>query len=1331
MKYVWDEELNLFRRAQVESFAYSDGAEVEQRLFHIIRNASDRSTFSPELAKEITDWPSEYHFSRARHCLVRPLGIKQGDKVLELGCGCGAITRYLGEIGAEVVAVEGSIARARIAAERCRDLLNVKVFVDDLIRFETDKRFDWILLVGVLEYAPVFSNEKEPAQHYLRSVARFLAPDGKLVIAIENKLGLKYFNGCSEDHLGVPFFGVQDLYGEKTPRTFGRRELIQQFSAAGFVHCYFYYPFPDYKLPSVVLSDDALKDPQFDAVDLIIRSHARDYSGSPYRLFDEALVFSTLSKNGLLADFSNSFLVVATLENATPHRTDRLAMTFAVNRVPEFSVVTSFYRSKDVISIVKEPVFPDLSRNRQSQDGFNVINVPSVSIYHPGRQLLWRLLSVRANKGTLDQVISELRPWVIYLLQFAVTDGSRESFVIGANERTSLRHWFVPGTYLDCAPFNLIESTQGLIFIDNEWQADRDVPLGWVITRGVLHSLRVGLAPGNSIKSDADVVQGLCMSVGLSTTEAEIASWYYMEERFQSLVTGREIKKEVSILQTQPTSGLIPLSQVVAERDSQIASLNQAVADRDVKIAELNQAVAKRDVQIASLNQAKAVKEQEIRTIINSKRYRYAERAAIISWYITHPIKLIIYIKTHLIKKLRSSLPIKVKRFIKKYILFRKEPAWQNPSLPASFSKPDSDRMIVENNTNKYDVIVFPIIDWDFRFQRPQQLSLEFAKHAHRVFYLNTKFSHFENIHIQRKTLSVYEVQLPGNPEINLYTDNIDRFLLRQLEDAMAQLIDNYNIVCAVIIVHLPFWKDLAFSLREKYNFKVIYDCMDKHSGFSTNRENMLEKERELTVFSDLVVTTSHLLYNEHSKLNNKCVLIQNATDFVHFCAPISGIPQEMSQYKKPIIGYYGAISDWFDMQIVIDMAKKRPEWTFVLIGSTFGADVEPIKKIENIHLVGEVPYRLLSGYLHGFDVAIIPFKLTPLTMATNPVKFFEYLSAGKPVVSVPLPELLPYEQEGLVSIALNGDDFVEKIEIELKENNISKVESRINFAQQHTWNARYLQMKNEIRKMHNKASIIIVTYNNVHLTQLCLESIFRKTNYPNFEVIIVDNNSFDKTREYLQNIKQKHDNIKLIFNDFNAGFAKANNQGIEASEGKYIILLNNDTIVTHGWLARLIYYLDKHPEVGMVGPVTNITGNEAKIDVFYSTIDEIDEFAAKNANDYRDCYFEIKMLSMFCVAFRRDLFDEIGPLDECYGIGMFEDDDYSLRVRQKGYKLICAEDVFIHHFHSASFKLIDQNKYRRMFEDNKNVFEEKWGISWEPHCYREKRLLKRSIQIM
>jgi SAM-dependent methyltransferase len=140
-QYQWDSDFRLYRRNSSREFAYSDGIEIEQRLLAIVSSAADRSTFSTELAEAITDWPSEYHLSRMRSNLLRGLGIKQGDTVLEFGCGGGAITRFLGELGAQVTAVEGSLLRARVTAQRCADLPNVTVVADDLLELENRAAF--------------------------------------------------------------------------------------------------------------------------------------------------------------------------------------------------------------------------------------------------------------------------------------------------------------------------------------------------------------------------------------------------------------------------------------------------------------------------------------------------------------------------------------------------------------------------------------------------------------------------------------------------------------------------------------------------------------------------------------------------------------------------------------------------------------------------------------------------------------------------------------------------------------------------------------------------------------------------------------------------------------------------------------------------------------------------------------------------------------------------------------------------------------------------------------------------------------------------------------
>jgi GT2 family glycosyltransferase/SAM-dependent methyltransferase len=605
MNYFWDDQFHLYRTKKPGEFSYSDGVEVEGRLLRVVSNAKDRSTFSQELAESICDWPGEYHFSRFRHCLVRPLDLHAGDRVLELGCGCGAITRFLGEIGANVVAVEGSLARARVAAERCRELSNIRVVVDDLLSFETDERFDCILLIGVLEYAALFSGREKPFEHYLQAVTRFLAPGGRVVIAIENKVGLKYFNGCGEDHVGIPFFGVQDLYGARTARTFGRRELIALLSASGLSQVRFYYPFPDYKLPSVVLSENALTDPGFDAVDLLARCHARDYTGSPYRGFDEALAFSVLHTNGLLADLSNSFLIVATPDKEPPARATKLAFAWSVNRAPEVCTQTTFVRDGSGIRVLKEPLTSSASGSRAVDESLAITHQVSESVYRPGRQLLWNLLRARAGGGDVKSIVQALRPWMEFLLQHARVSPAQVADI--SKKLPKLSSYVLAGKFLDCTPFNLLDIDGELVPIDDEWQSENDISLGWVVTRGVLWSMPSGMSSGSRVPSILELIEALCGSFDLAVSEADLETWLGQEADFQKLVTGypcEPLTTRRTFRGMRPFVGEISsLKQTVAARELDVANLRAMLGELDrLKNAEL----AKRTEQLNSVLQSRA-----------------------------------------------------------------------------------------------------------------------------------------------------------------------------------------------------------------------------------------------------------------------------------------------------------------------------------------------------------------------------------------------------------------------------------------------------------------------------------------------------------------------------------------------------------------------------------------------------------------------------------------------------------------------------------------------------------------------------------------------------
>ena len=176
-----------------------------------------------------------------------------------------------------------------------------------------------------------------------------------------------------------------------------------------------------------------------------------------------------------------------------------------------------------------------------------------------------------------------------------------------------------------------------------------------------------------------------------------------------------------------------------------------------------------------------------------------------------------------------------------------------------------------------------------------------------------------------------------------------------------------------------------------------------------------------------------------------------NGADFEHFSrgepnAFVAGLP-------RPVIGYFGAIAEWFDVELIAQAARERPQWSFVLVGRTAGASLGPLRGLKNVHLTGERPYGQLPGFLAGFDVACIPFKVDMLTRATNPVKFFEYLSAGKPVVATALCELAPHAK--YFHSIQPGEGLVAAAEQALADNDAEMAAARRLFARQNTWEAR------------------------------------------------------------------------------------------------------------------------------------------------------------------------------------------------------------------------------------------------------------------------------------
>lgn len=613
------------------------------------------------------------------------------------------------------------------------------------------------------------------------------------------------------------------------------------------------------------------------------------------------------------------------------------------------------------------------------------------------------------------------------------------------------------------------------------------------------------------------------------------------------------------------------------------------------------------------------------------------------------------------------------------------------------------------------DVICFPVIDWHFRVQRPQHVARVLGARGHRVIYLCTRpdtgarENGFEVLESPAPNVWIVRLCITCKQAPNLYQQRLDGDVLAAYADALDAMREALGIVTPIAIVDLPFWRPLVEALPGAV---LIYDCMDHHAGFSTNTDAMLSEEERLLHAADAIVVTSAWLA---SRLGAKrdVTLIRNGADVQRFAA----CPMLAPARSRPVIGYLGAISDWFDVGLVARAAKELPDADFVLVGDVTHPDVSAAQRLSNVRFVGEVPYNDAPMHVHGFDVCIIPFLITDLTLATNPVKAYEYLAAGKPVIATAMPELAG--MDGMVGIAADHESFISLLRHAVAESgDAAATERRRAWARDHDWLQRGDAFESVILAQLPKASVVVLAWNNLEFTRACLESLEQATDYPDWELVLVDNASSDGTPEFFREYAASRPHVTLVLNDSNLGFAAGNNGGIRAASGDIIVLLNNDTYVTPGWLSGLVGHLRRHPELGIVGPVTNNIGNEAKIDVDYGDMRQMRIESRRWTREHPRGLTFCDVVAFFCCAMPRAVIDEVGMLDEEFGQGFFEDDDYCSRIRAIGRKVAIADDVFVHHHLSASFNTLRDERKRELFERNKAIYERKWG-RWQPHAYR------------
>jgi glycosyltransferase involved in cell wall biosynthesis len=252
-----------------------------------------------------------------------------------------------------------------------------------------------------------------------------------------------------------------------------------------------------------------------------------------------------------------------------------------------------------------------------------------------------------------------------------------------------------------------------------------------------------------------------------------------------------------------------------------------------------------------------------------------------------------------------------------------------------------------------------------------------------------------------------------------------------------------------ILIAGLPHVADLAPRLPRS---TLVYHCADDYAHVRGFPSSLPGLEADLCRTADLVITTSETLCRARQQFNPRTYWVPNGADVAHFSAPVEPA-LELRDIPRPVVGFVGGLSEWVDIELLASLARARPAWSFVLVGPV-GVDVSALRAQPNVHLLGARPYAEVPRFLAGIDVALIPFRPTPVSLHADPIKAYEYLAAGVPVVASDLPALRRLVP--LLALAADAAGFLSAIEAALADGRDAGRGERQAASRAHSWDARF-----------------------------------------------------------------------------------------------------------------------------------------------------------------------------------------------------------------------------------------------------------------------------------
>lgn len=483
--------LNLDYYAQKDH--YSDG-EIENQMLEMVKKGISYE----DLPVGQVEFPVIYHFSDLRNNILCWYPLKKTDRVLEIGSGCGAITGMLCEKSGQVVSVELSKRRATINYERNKNKKNLTIMVGNLNDMSFDEPFDYVVVNGVLEYAMSFTQGDTPYETFLENMGQYLNDEGKILIAIENKLGLKYFAGAPEDHTDIHFFGINRYPGNHSVRTFSKTELEEILKKSGFSYQKFYYPYPDYKFPTEIFTDESLN------------MYGKDYpiyTDQTVQLFSESAGIKNLATEGILNRFVNSFLVVAGKKEWTEKKEIQY-VKLNQERKKEFRLLTQIVKQDGTVFVEKKAMCPEavpfLENLKKTGDQQLPGNYENLACEYKDDAICYPFLqgdtlNGKIKKWTEQECLDKIEK-ALYKFYESYFQNKKQDVIYQTEEFCKVFGDYPGKNYYECIQpanvdlicANIFSEEDGKKIIDYEWVFPFPVPVAFIMWR-LIHELYSGI----------------------------------------------------------------------------------------------------------------------------------------------------------------------------------------------------------------------------------------------------------------------------------------------------------------------------------------------------------------------------------------------------------------------------------------------------------------------------------------------------------------------------------------------------------------------------------------------------------------------------------------------------------------------------------------------------------------------------------------------------------------------------------------------------------------------------------------------------------------------